>query len=104
MADIALDTAIEAAADARSQLGAALGQLQELRDRVGAHERATAEWDGRLNHVLQQLAESQKREADLTRRIHDLEHSTTWQVAQAGLAPYRKLRGALAHREPGADA
>lgn len=104
MADSDLSTAIEAANEARSQLGTALGQLQELRDRVGAHERAAAEWDGRLNHVLQQLAESQQREADLARRIHELESSTTWQLAQAGLAPYRKLRGAMAHRRPGPDA
>ncbi len=104
MADSALNTAIEAASEARAQLGVALGQLQELQDRVGAHERAAAEWDGRLNHVLQQLAESQQREADLAGRIHDLESSTTWQLAQAGLAPYRKLRGAVVHRRSGPDA
>ncbi len=98
MADSALNTAIAAAADAEARLGAALGRVQELEDRAGACERATAEWDARLNHVLQQLAESQQREAELSRRIDELEGSTTWQVAQAGLAPYRKLRSAMAHQ------
>jgi hypothetical protein len=36
MADTALNTAIEAAADAETRLGTALGRLQELEDRVGA--------------------------------------------------------------------
>ena len=98
MADTALDTALEAAADAETRLGATLGRCQELEDRVGAYERATAEWDARLNHVLQQLAESQQREAELSRRIDALEGSTTWQVAQAGLAPYRKVRSAMTHQ------
>jgi hypothetical protein len=97
-----LQTALDAAADARAALGEAEGRLQEARDAWYASSVAQAEWNERLDSLLQRLATSDEDHRQTLERLTAIETSRSWRLVQRGLAPYRLARGlATIVRRPG---
>ncbi len=87
-----LDIAVLAAREARDELGRVSAELQVARDGWGAVNLAQAEWNDRLDQLLQQLAASAERERQLVERLEAIERSTSWRLLQGILAPYRLAR------------
>lgn len=88
-----LQLARTAAAEAEAAQGRLRGELKKVTEEWVAACHAQEQWDILFSENVEDLRLANERVETAERRRREIEESTTWRVVQAGLAPYRRLRG-----------
>lgn len=88
-----LAVAREAATAAEAEQGRLQGELTKVTDYWVASHRAQEQWDVLFSQNIEDLRLANERADNAEGRYQSMRSSSSWQVIQAVLAPYRWARG-----------
>ncbi len=88
-----LDVARAAAATAEREQGRLQGELTKVTELWVAACHHREQWDVLFAENVEELRLANEQVEIARRRRREIEESTTWRLVQAGLAPYRRVRG-----------